>query len=327
MIGKRVVFEQKGIVKVQEFNIPHPSEDEVLVKTICSLISPGTELAFLLGLPNTSQKFPMKTGYSNIGRIIEVGKNIDRSYIGKIVASASPHSSHNIKTLDDIFLVPESLSPEKASFFHLCAIALQGVRKGDIEIGNSVAIIGLGVVGLLALQLAKLSGGFPVIGIDLVDYRLEKAKEAGADYTINPLREGLHTIINEITENKGADVVIEASGSPEAINTAFEIASRRGRVILLGSTRGVTTVNFYSLVHRKGLFVIGAHNSVRPRKESFPHYWTLSDDVKLSLRLLARDKIKVDTLITGVFPIDKAESAYQELLKDKGRHITILLKY
>ena len=327
MIGRRVVFKNIGVVKVESFNVNMPSRRQVLIKTICSLISPGTETAFLLGLPNTPRKFPTKVGYSNIGRIIDVGEGVDKSLIGKIVASTTHHSTHVVENVDKIYPIPEELIPEKAAFFHLCAISLQGVRKGFIEIGNSIAVIGLGVIGQLALQFSRLNGGFPVIGIDLIDYRLKKALENGAEYVINPLKEDLFKRIDEITDGRGVDVVIEASGSPNAIEPALKIAGKRGRVVLLGSTRGLSTINFYSLIHRKGLMVIGAHTSIRPRVESYPHYWTKDDDINLSLKLLATGRINVENLITGRYSIEEAPLAYHELIENKDKHITILLEY
>ncbi len=233
MEGRKVIFKEKGSVEVVSFDVPQPSENEVLIETIYSLISPGTELAFLMGLLNTPRKYPRSAGYSNIGRIVSVGTNVDDEMISRVVASALPHSSHFLVDREEIYPVPNKLSFEEATFFHLCAIALQGVRKADIEIGNSVVVLGLGVVGNLALQLAKINSGYPVIGVDLIDFRNIKAKENGADYVVNPSRDNLKDVVNELTDKKGVDIVIEATGSPDAIVTALEIASRNDRVCVI----------------------------------------------------------------------------------------------
>ncbi len=123
-------------------------------------------------------------------------------------------------------------------FFRLVAIALQGVRKAKIELGESVVVLGAGLIGLLAVQLAKLSGGFPVISTDLADIRLDVAQKIGADFVLK-VDESLPSRVNELTCG-GAHVAIEATESPEAIPLSFQLTRRMGRVILLGSPRGDT---------------------------------------------------------------------------------------
>ena len=110
-------------------------------------------------------------------------------------------------------------------------------------------------------------------------------------------------------------VVIEATGHPPVVNTAFQLAAWRGRVVLLASTRGETErVNFYRDVHGKGLTVLGAHNSVRPRHDSSPNFWTLRDDWELSLQLIAHGRVVVAPLITHRMPGIQATEAYQLLM-------------
>jgi len=110
-------------------------------------------------------------------------------------------------------------------------------------------------------------------------------------------------------------VVIEATGHPEPVDTALHIARPGGRVVLLGSTRGANQVNFYREVHRKGLSVIGAHNSARPARESRPGVWTWAEDCRTVLALLRRGRLRVEPLITHRFPVGEAATAYK-LLKE-----------
>ncbi len=97
--------------------------------------------------------------------------------------------------------------------------------------------------------------------------------------------------------------------------------------VLLGSTRGVTSVNFYRLVHRKGLLVIGAHNTVRPRYESFKNFWTLRNDIVLCLKLLKDKRISVKNLVSGIYSIEYAPKIYRELLENRDRYMTFLFRY
>ena len=325
--GRRVVFRDRGTVDIEEFEVPKPRSDQILIKTICSLISPGTETAFLMALPNTPQKFPQYPGYSNVGVIEEIGEDVEGFRRGELVVSPTPHSSHVLARSDQVLRVPKGLSAEEAAFFNLASISLQGVRKGFIELGSSVVVVGQGLVGQLALQLARLSGGFPVIAVDLIDWRLEVSVKHGADYVINPSKVNVIEEVKRLTNGRGADVVIEATGNPNAIPMALEMARRLGRVVILGSPRGVSTVNFYTLVHRKGLIIIGAHTIIRPECESLPHYWTEKDDMKLILELIARGRLRVKDYISLRLPIEKASDAYKSLIMRKEGILGILLYY
>lgn len=327
MKGRRVMFKGKGVVVVEEFTPDKPKPRQLLVKTVCSLISPGTETAFLTALPNTPRRFPQYPGYSNVGVVEEVGEGVKAFKPGDLVASPTHHSSHVLVYEDDALRVPGGLSAGEAAFFNLTAIALHGVRRGFIELGSSVAVVGQGLVGQLTVQLARLSGGFPVIAVDLLDGRLKVSAKHGADHTVNPTRVDAVEEVRRLTGGRGADVVIEATGNPEAIPAALDMAARFGRVVLLGSPRGMSTVDFYTSVHRRGLTVVGAHTSARPRCESLPHRWTAMDDMNLALRLIASGRVRVRDYISLRLPVERAVEAYELLMERKEEVLGVLLHY
>ena len=329
MKGRRVVWPSRATVEIEDFDFPSLGDNEILVATECSLISPGTERAFLLGLPNAQGRYPSYPGYSNIGVVIDSGKDVDGFKIGDRVVSSNGHSSHFVATPDSLLKVTEpTLSSEEGVFFNLCTIAMQGVRKAKIELGEPVLVLGGGLIGLFAMQLAKLSGGLPVITADLSDNRLQLAKQVGADYTLNPDAEDLNDQLDKITGGRGIAVVIEATGHPPVVNTALQLADWHGRVVLLASTRGETErVNFYRDVHGKGLTVLGAHNSVRPRHDSSPNFWTLRDDWELSLQLIAHGRVGVAPLITHRMPGIQAAEAYQLLMEWDENLLGVVLNW
>ena len=131
----------------------------------------------------------------------------------------------------------------------------------------------------------------------------------------------------KLTEGKGPSLTIEASGNLEAVNLAFRLTRRLGRVVLLGSSGGETTVNFYRDVHRKGLHVIGAHISTVPEVESFRYYWTLRDEIKTFFKLLKMKNLNVKDLISAKLSFRDANKAYELLRKEKDRVIGILLDW
>ena len=316
MKAQRVVWPDRAKVDIETFMLPPVGDDEVLVATQCTLISPGTERAFLLGLPNAQGRYPARPGYSNIGRIIEVGKGITDCEIGDRVASTQGHTSHFVTSPSRLLkIASDDVPAEEAVFFNLGAIALQGVRKARIELGEATLVLGQGLIGLSAMQLSKLSGALPLIAADLTDSRLEISQKIGADHTFNPEDTDFSEQLGDATQGDGPAVVIEATGHPDAIGTALAVAGRDARVVLLASTRGETpSVNFYRDVHKKGLILHGAHNSIRPRQESSPNFWTLEADSRLLLSLIAQKRFNVIPLISHRVPGEDAAKAYQLLM-------------
>ena len=329
MEAQRVVWPGRAKVEVETFTLPPIGDDEVLVATACTLISPGTERAFLLGLPNAQGGYPSRPGYSNIGTVIEVGKAVKNWQVGERVASTQGHTSHFVASPSRLLKVTSADVPaEEAVFFNLGAIALQGVRKARIELGETTLVLGQGLIGLLAMQLSRLSGATPLIAADLTDSRLEISKGTGADYTFNPEDANFSEQLNDVTNGDGPAVVIEATGHPDAISTALDIAGRDARVVLLASTRGETPkVNFYRDVHKKGLILYGAHNAIRPRQESSPNFWTLEDDSLLLLTLIAQKRLNVIPLISHRVLGEEAPKAYQLLMEWNPSLLGVVLQW
>jgi L-iditol 2-dehydrogenase len=310
----QLIFTGKGSAELRPGTPPPLQAGQLLLRTRVSLISPGTERAWFLGLSNTPGLYPQPAGYSNIGEVTAVAPGVQGWQIGERVASPTHHAAYIAADAAHCVPVPKELPDESAAFFNLGSIALQAIRKARIELGESVAVIGAGLVGLLAAQLARLTGALPAVSIDQEPSRLLFAQQVGIDATL-PAGDSTLAMLSALTGQAGADVVIEATGHPQAILSAFALARPHGRVVLLGSTRGETeNVNFYSDIHKKGLTVIGAHNATRPQVDSYPGWWTQVDDQRTVLRLLEGKRLLVEPLITHRFDWQVAPQAY-ELLK------------
>jgi len=326
--GKRIVWPKKETVEIESFEIRDPEEKQVLIEAAKTAISPGTEIAFLRAMPNTPGKFPMYPGWCHAGTITQVGSKVTNFKIGDRVFSWSHHASHALASEERRVLpIPENLSFSRATFINLASIALLGIRRAQIELGESVAVIGQGPVGLLALQLAKLSGGLPVVGIDLIDRRLEVSSGYGADYTLNPNAHSFKNKVADITQGKGFNVIIEVTGNPEAIARSLKLAGKHARMVLLGSARGESRVNFYSDVHKKGVHMIGVHDSLRPCYESSAGRWTLKEDCNVIIALLSKDRLGVDELISEEVSFLDAPQAYKKIIENKETVITIVLNW
>lgn len=327
MRGQRVVVSAAGQVALESFELPPPRAGQVLLRTLTTLISPGTERAFFLNLANTEPNYPLYPGYSFVGEILACGAGVTGLSPGDRVVCPAPHASHALADAKRCLLVPARLSDEAAVFFNLMAIAMQGLRKARIELGESVLVLGAGLIGVLAMRLAQLCGGIPVIGVDLEEKRLELARQIAADDVLlggGRLAENLKTILNA----DGAAVVIEATGAPQQVVTAFQLAAEKGRVVLLGSARGDTgQVNFYRDVHRKGLHVIGGHEMTRPRYENSPGYWTQIREHGVCLELLARGRVQPAPLITHRYYWEDFPQAYARLANWDHESMGILIQW
>jgi 2-desacetyl-2-hydroxyethyl bacteriochlorophyllide A dehydrogenase len=322
-----VIFAQPGVVRLETAPIPTPGPAQLLIRTRASLISPGTERAFFLGLPNTTQSYPQRAGYCNVGEVVAMGSEVRGWQIGDRVASHGHHAAYILAEAAAAHCLPSALDDDEATFFNLASIALQGVRKARIELGEPVAVIGAGLIGLMALQLARLQGALPAISVDQDEERLDFAGVSGADHLLMA-NDRLSQELAKHTGGEGAAVVIEATGHPDAILTALACARPFGRVVLLGSTRGKTDhVNFYRDVHKKGLTLIGAHNSARPRSESSHAFWTQYDDQRVALELLARGRLSVEPFITHRFAWKEAPAAYEILRSWSKSALGIILDW
>ena len=327
MTAHRVLVPSPGEVTLESFTPPQPGPGQALLRAHVTLISPGTERAFFLALPHTNAAYPLYPGYSMIGEVVAVGEGVSHIRPGDRVACTAPHASHAIVKAANCQLVPPSLSDEKAVFFNLLAIAMQGARKARIELGEPVAVLGAGLIGLLAMRLAQLSGGLPVVGIDIDEERLALAEGFGAD-SVMMGGDGIQRRFRQELGADGASVVIEATGLPALVVTAFQLAAAGGRVVLLGSTRGETaSVNFYRDVHRKGLQVIGSHEITRPAHEDSPGYWIRAREHRVCLDLLSRDRVAADALITGRFAPRDFPRAYAKLAEWDNRALGMVIKW
>ena len=320
MKPRRVVASSKSVIEIEEYDIPIPIPGQVLVESLYTAISPGTELAFLHNMANTSGKYPYYPGYSGSCRIIDKADNLEGFEVGQVVVCQARHASHQTIDANRCIILPESISQIDAAVYTIASIALQGVRKAQIQLGDNVCVLGLGSIGNLAAQLSKVAGAGYVEGIDFVDRRRELALESGLD--------AASASSEEPSLKSGYDIVIEATGAPKAVLSAFKLAKKYGKVILLGSTRGNTDdVNFYMDVHRKGLTIIGAHAGCRASSENFGYFHTLRDDEETVLKLMTQGRIRTDLLISEITSVDNAAAAYESLTKKDEKLMLIAFKW
>ncbi len=326
-MNTQVRFTAPGTVELASTEMPVCQPDQLLIRILCSLISPGTERAFLMGMDNTSQQYPMEAGYSTVAEIVECGPDTQGWHVGQRVAVPIPHQRVAAVPATRCHLLPDHLDSRTAAFFYLGAIALQGIRKARIELGEGVAVLGAGIVGLLAMQWARLNGAMPALTLDVQDTRLALAEQLGADAALHMTGDYMAQVQAWCSGAK-PQVVVDATGHPAAVTSAFDIIAPCGRLVLLGSTRGNTPdVNFYRDVHKTGLTLIGAHNSIRPAQDRRPGLWTIREDEALALRCLAAGRLQADPLVSHTFSWEDAPAAYAELKAAQASTLGIMLEW
>jgi len=296
---------------------------------LVSKLKPSTELEKL-------QSF----GYSVSGIIVDVGKDVKDFKVGDRVAAAgsgfASHAEYAAVPVNLVARMPENVSFEQAAFTTVGCIALHGIRRTDLQIGDTVVIIGLGLLGLLAVQIAKASG-FEVIGIDLIPEKLEIASQLGADHVFNASDGSLKAEIFTITKGVGADAVViyAASKSPSVINQAMSFCRRKGRVILVGDV--AIDIQRESMYEKEiDLLMSTSYGPGRYDDKyelegvDYPLAyvkWTENRNMQSFLALVSQEKVKLDPLISQEYPVDEAKSALNYLVQNPQKGIGVLLKY
>lgn len=319
MTGHYIVFESPGNAVLKPFEVPEPQVGQVLLENHYTVVSAGTERANLLNMPNTSGDFPKCPGYCGMGRVIAVGNGVDNARVGdRALAVFSGHRSHALQSAADLTLVKDDrIESLDAAFVVIAAMGLQGVRKLRLELGESVMVIGLGLLGMFATQLAAMNGAIPVIVSDYDQKRRDLALALGADYALAPDEDDLPERVRDLTCGKGADAIVEVTGAAIALQQALTCIARRGRISLLGCTRvSDAPIDFYKYVHLPGVSLIGAHTFVRPREDSSPGYWTTKDDYRTLLMLVAAGRLAVRPMVSEIVSPEQAPAIYTRLAED-----------
>ncbi len=322
----QIIAAEKGKMALAEHEVSSPARGEIQVRACSSLISPGTERAFILTLENTDTRFPYRPGYCCAGVVTKAGEGAAFA-VGDRVAGDMQHVSLANVPCENMALVPDNVGDDEAAFTRIGIIAMQAVRKARIELGEAVLVIGAGLVGQIALQLARANGAYPVICIDKVASKRELAKKLGADIAVDPGDADWLEQVRAATGGEGAPVVIECTGFPQPIANALLAAKKFGRVVILGSTRGCTEVNFYRDVHKKALTIVGAHISSNPDKESYPGYWTAQDNAAAFLNLMKTGRIQMKPLISEKRPFTECEAIYSSVLGWEKEYITTVIDW
>src|SRR5215475_6487400 len=282
-------------------------------------------------------------GYSLCGIVVEVGRGAEEFRAGQLVAAAGNeyalHAEYNWVPVNLCAAVPKGVSPEHAAFSTVGAIAMHGVRRAEAQLGDTACVIGLGLVGQLVVRLL-IASGVRVVGLDVVEERCRQAEQAGAHLCTPPTDEGMAAVeqaLAELTAGRGADHLLLAAGgsSNGPVEAAARLARDRARVVDIGKTRLDLPWNAY---YDKELDVRFSRSYGPGRYDDryelegidYPAgyvRWTERRNLECFLDLIARKEIDVQSLVSGVFPIDQATAVYNDLGSGSLAAVGVLLEY
>ncbi len=327
MVRRRIVFTAPGKAELLEDTVPPVGPHDVLVELAVSTVSSGTERANVSGEPNVrcdrvlrEAVFPRYSGYSSAGTVLETGDQVQGINAGDRVALAwSTHSQYVCIHEKNVIVIPDNdISFEEAALCHIGTFPLAAIRKCHLEIGESALVMGLGILGQMAVLQLRAAGAVPVIAADPVKEKRELALQLGADYALDPFAEDFAKQVKEITDG-GVHVAIEVTGVGQGLDLALDCMRGFGRVALLGCTRHSDfTIDFYHKVHGPGITLVGAHTLARPETESHNGWWTVRDDMNAQLQLLMRKRLNYRKLITETHSPEDAPEVYTRLCTERN---------
>jgi threonine dehydrogenase-like Zn-dependent dehydrogenase len=312
---------------------------DVRLRTLYSGISAGTELAFYRGTDPYLRKrweperrlfvddprhealgFPITNwGYEEVGEVIEAGPEAALP-LGALVYGTWGHRSQHVVAAADAGarLLPQGTDPLLGIFSHIGPIALNGVLDSAVRLGETVAVFGLGVVGQLCSQLLRLAGA-RVVGVDLIAARRELARTLGLDMALDPGAGPVAEQVKDLTNGRGADVCVEASGSTRALQEAVRACAYNARVVALGFYQGEAAGLYLGeeFHHNRIRLVCSQIGGIAPELQ---HRWDRPRLAHTFMDLALKGAVQCRALVTHRVPAVEAAAIYR-LLDERPQEV------
>jgi 2-desacetyl-2-hydroxyethyl bacteriochlorophyllide A dehydrogenase len=335
MKQKTLYFTAPGQVEVREETLPALGADDVLVETLCSAISAGTEMLVYRGhFPRDLEadstiaglrggfKYPLAYGYACVGVIRETGANVDKALTGRTVFGFQPHTSHFVAPVESPLFIPESISPERACFLPNMETAVNLVQDGTPILGERVLVLGQGIVGLLTTALLR---EFPLESLVAADYYELRRHScpAAPRRCLDPRSPNFRTEAANLLNGR-ADLTFELTGNPAALDDAVALTCFSGRVVI-GSWYGEKSaeIDLGGAFHRSRIRLISSQvSTIAPELSG---RWDKARRFQTAWQALER--IEPEKWITQRYAVDDAAQAYRLLDENPQETIQILFHY
>jgi len=336
MKNRTLFFTAPHRVDIVEQELPPTGSNKVLIKTLYSTISSGTEMLAYRGqfsrkipvdacIPGLEREFsyPLAYGYATVGRVIEAGNSVSQDWLGRLVFAFQPHTTHFLAEPQTLQGVPDHIAPETASFLPNMETAVNLVQDAAPIIGEKALVFGQGILGLLTTALLREFPLPAILTIDRHPLRRKASLELGVSASLDPLA-------NDFLERAryllpaGADFSIELSGVPSALNEAIQLTGYGGRV-LIGSWYGdkPAILDLGGAFHRSRIKLIASQvSSIAPELSA---RWDKARRFKVAWDALGR--IQPDRWITHRFPLERGGEAYHLLDEHSENAIQVIFVY
>jgi len=338
-----VVFPRKNVVDAVEEELANePGPGEVLLQCSKTLISTGTELSCLAGQFESGShwdqwvQYPFRPGYSWTGEVVAVGAEAEGFAMGDRMALQRTHQQYIVARPEELrppsMRIPDGVTDEEAAWMVIARVVDNAIRRAEIHLGESVVIIGLGALGQLAVQYARLCGARDLIAIDPSEKRLAMASEHGATHLLAAMVEEeqidqLARKVKDITGTGGADVVIDVTGAPSVLAPALSLCRKFGRFVLLGDPVMPGKMHLTHKLMTQGLTVAAAHGGHPPAIGTEHHRWGAAEIHAFFLEMLVQRRINVKDLITHRFRASDARQAYEMLRRNRTDAVGVILDF
>jgi 2-desacetyl-2-hydroxyethyl bacteriochlorophyllide A dehydrogenase len=317
----------------------------VRIRTLYSGISAGTELTLYRGTnPHLDRRwdagrrlfvedasvrsYPNTAwGYSEVGEVVEVGVGVDPGLVGEVMWGLWGHRGEVVLPLEAVTgrVLPAGMEPLAGTFARVGAVALNAVLAADVHVGETVAVFGQGVLGLIATQLVIASGG-TVIAVDGIAGRRAQAQGFGAAHTLDPVADDVGDRLKELTDGRGTDVSIEISGSYRALHEAIRGAAVGGRVVAAGFYQGDGLgLRLGEEFHHNRVQLVSSQISAAP--QAIAQRWTPERMHRTVIELIAAGRVDVLSLVSHVVPAALAADAYAMLDADPAEVLQVVLDF
>lgn len=335
MKRKAVIINCPNSVDLIEEDIDDQSlkADELFIESIVSVISPGTELSRVYGLKKGAT-YPARPGYCCVGKVIRKGSDVNAVEEGDRVLFLGTHASHHRISLHSeegkiLYKLDQALLSEEGAMIMMCWIALNGILPVDVKLFDTVAVFGLGNLGLF-VSIYYQSMGVKVIGIDPVSHRCDVARGLKLAHVVDCAPQDQIKTIMDVTNKLGADIVIDATGLSPVIETAIAVTARYGTVVLLGSPRVDYTTNITPMlnaIHMRNLKVLGALNQLYPFEASEGDRITKRKGMDHIAKLMRDKTIDVNQFISHRIHPKDIMSAYDALMNHKETTTSVVIDW
>jgi len=315
---------------------------DVLVEAEASVISAGTELAGYTALdrnvytPGSFYAYPFRPGYGMIGKLLEVGGAVTQAKAGDRVLCMAKHASlqrysvaPNQQPWHNVYPIGDALDGTVAAMIRMALVAYTAPQNATVHAGDTVVVIGLGVIGNIAAQLFQI-GGARVIGIDTLPQRCEYARRVGIETVLTLAPDDQVAAIRDLTGGRGAEVVVDAVGQSRIIETAVFACANYGQVILLGSPRASVTMDvtpMLSHIHLHYITVRGALEWQNPPRSPAGNHTTIEGNIGRLKAWIEAGRLDVETLISDIIAPNQLPEMFAALAQSPQDHMGVIVDW